>query len=264
MEKNSDSSVNVKGEVNRQEAMLELLEIEAGYDSKVIIENINFTLKKAEIISVIGPSGIGKSTLFNVIAGLLKPYKGKVILDGKEITNQSGFISYMLQKDLLLPFKTVGENIALPLILKGVKKKDALREVEKYLDDFGLAGTSKSYPSSLSGGMKQRAALLRTYMMDNKVSLLDEPFSALDSLSKNKMHEWFLDLLKRIDMSAIFITHDIDEAIKLSDRIYVLKGRPATLVREFVVDIAKDKRNSAEYKDEVFAIKEQIMSELEN
>ncbi len=240
--------------------ILSLKNITAGYGEQIIIKDICIDVRRSEIVSVIGSSGVGKSTLFNVIAGLLRPVDGKVILNGQDVTGISGNVSYMLQKDLLLPFKTVGENIALPLMIRGMRKKEALNKVSELLPTFGLENCLNVYPSSLSGGMRQRAALLRTYMMDGQVSLLDEPFSALDSLSKNKMHDWFLDLLKKIDLSAVLITHDIDEALKLSDRICLLKGRPAGIDSVFDVSVPREKRTTT--CPDLLVIKEEILNRL--
>ena len=141
---------------------------------------------------ILGVSGVGKTTLFNVIAGLIKPDSGKVFLDGRDITNTTGNTSYMLQKDLLLPYKTIIDNVSLPLVIRGEKKSKAREYASKYFEEFGLKGTENKYPHQLSGGMRQRAALLRTYLFSDQVALLDEPFSALDSITKTSMHQWFL------------------------------------------------------------------------
>ena len=202
---------------------LEARNIKYSYDNKVnVIENIQLSVGEGEIVCLLGVSGGGKTTLFNVISGLNRPQQGEILLDGEDITGVPGKISYMLQKDLLLPYRTIEANAALPLIIRGVKKKEAIAKVNPYFAEFGLEGTQKMYPSELSGGMRQRAALLRTYMASNSVALLDEPFSALDTLTKSEMHRWFLNVMEKIDLSILFITHDIDEAILISDRIYLL------------------------------------------
>ena len=145
----------------------------------------------------------------------------------------------MLQKDLLLPHKTVLDNVALPLVLAGKKKKEARKEVDSYFAQFGLEGTQQKYPVQLSGGMRQRAALLRTYMCGDSVALLDEPFSALDTLTRTAVHEWYLKVMDEIQLSTVFITHDIDEAIMLSDRIYILSGSPAGISAELTIEEPK-------------------------
>ena len=207
------------------------------FRDKKIIEDISVRLYENELVCILGLSGVGKTTLFNVIAGLISPSEGTVEMNGSDITGKSGNISYMLQKDLLLPFKTVIDNVSLPLVIKGEKKKFAREKAEKYFMQFGLEGTEKKYPNQLSGGMRQRAALLRTYLFSNETALLDEPFSALDAITKHRMHLWYLDIMKQIKMSTLFITHDIDEAIILSDRIYILSGSPGKITAEIEVDI---------------------------
>lgn len=204
-----------------------------------ILKDINFYVEEGEIVSIIGPSGGGKSTIFNIVAGLLIPSEGKVFLSGKEITGKSGHVSYMLQKDLLLPFKTVLDNVALPQIIQGISKKEARAEARAFFDTFGLSGTEEKYPKMLSGGMKQRAALLRTYLFGKEIALLDEPFSALDAITKENIHNWYLEIMQEINLTTLFITHDMEEAILLSDRIYVLKGRPANISESIAVPIPR-------------------------
>ena len=188
-------------------------------------------------------SGVGKTTLFNVIAGLINPCIGTVELDGENIIGKSGKISYMLQKDLLFPFKTILDNVSLPLILKGENKKKAREIAGKYFSQFGLEGMENKYPKELSGGMRQRAAFLRTYMFSSEIALLDEPFSALDTITKQKIHTWYLDVVKKLNISILFITHDIDEAILISDRIYIISGKPGKIVNEIEVKINKNISN---------------------
>lgn len=217
-------------------ALLKTENISVSFDDKKIIQDISIELHKGELVSLLGISGSGKSTLFNVIAGLIVPDSGRVLLNGGDITGRSGFLSYMLQKDLLLPYKTIVDNVALPLTVRGVRKSEARRRAMEHFEEFGLSGTERKYPNQLSGGMRQRAALLRTYMFSDEVALLDEPFSALDAITKSNMHDWYLDIMKQIKLSTFFITHDIDEAILLSDRIYILGGSPAGIVEEIVID----------------------------
>lgn len=232
------------------------------YDQEHIIEDINIELHDNELVCLLGSSGGGKTTLFNVISGLRTPQKGKILLDGEDITGQPGHISYMLQKDLLLPYRTIEDNVALPLIIKGVKKKEARKKAGEFFDEFGLSGTQKKYPSQLSGGMRQRAALLRTYMFSKDVALLDEPFSALDTLTKSDMHRWYLDVMDRIHLSTLFITHDIDEAILLSDRIYLLTGKPGKITEEIVIKEPKPRRKDFNLTEEFLQYKKMIIEKL--
>ena len=232
------------------------------YDQENIIEDINIELHDNELVCLLGSSGGGKTTLFNVISGLRTPQKGKVLLDGEDITGQPGHISYMLQKDLLLPYRTIEDNVALPLIIKGEKKKEARKKAGEFFDEFGLSGTQKKYPSQLSGGMRQRAALLRTYMFSKDVALLDEPFSALDTLTKSDMHRWYLDVMDKIHLSTLFITHDIDEAILLSDRIYLLTGTPGKITEEIVIKEPKPRRKDFNLTEEFLEYKKQIIEKL--
>jgi len=164
--------------------------VSVSFGQSKIIEDVSIQLSKGEIVSLLGVSGAGKTTLFNVVSGLLYPDSGRVYLDDEDITGQAGRVSYMLQKDLLLPFKTVVDNVALPLIIKGEKKKRAREIASSYFAEFGLEGSQRKYPHQLSGGMRQRAALLRTYLFSSEIALLDEPFSALDTITKSGMHKW--------------------------------------------------------------------------
>ena len=223
-----------------------------------ILKNIHLHVEEGEIVSIIGPSGGGKSTVFNIVAGLLKPTKGEVWLSGENITGKSGYVSYMLQKDLLLPFKTVLDNVALPQIIKGKQPKEARGQAREYFKEFGLDGTEDKYPQMLSGGMRQRAALLRTYLFDKEVALLDEPFSALDAITKEGIHQWYLDIMSKINLTTLFITHDMEEAILLSDRIYILKGRPAEISESIIVDLPRPRDPLSE---EVIEMKRKLKAE---
>ena len=237
--------------------------ITVSYKGSKTIEDISIELNKGEIVSILGVSGVGKTTLFNVISGLIKPDSGTVILDGKDITNTTGNTSYMLQKDLLLPYKTIIDNVSLPLVIRGEKKSKARDYASKYFEEFGLEGTQNQYPNQLSGGMRQRAALLRTYLFSDQVALLDEPFSALDSITKSSMHRWFLNVMEQIKLSSFLITHDIDEAILLSDRIYIMSGKPGKIRDEIIIDEPKPRDRDFIVSDSFMKYKKRILKELE-
>lgn len=241
---------------------LTVTDVTFAYENTNIIEDINIELHDKELVCLLGASGGGKTTLFNVISGLKKPDQGKVMLDGRDITGQPGNISYMLQKDLLLPYRTIEDNVALPLLIKGENKKAARQKAGELFQEFGLEGTQKKYPKQLSGGMRQRAALLRTYMFSKNVALLDEPFSALDTLTKSDMHRWYLDVMDKIHLSTLFITHDIDEAILLSDRIYLLTGRPGRITEEIVIREPKPRRKDFNLTEEFLEYKKDILKKL--
>ena len=185
-----------------------------------------------------------------------------MLIDGEDVTGKPGHVSYMLQKDLLLPFRKVADNVALPLELAGTDRKTARAEAMRYFEQFGLHGTEDRYPAQLSGGMRQRAALLRTYLFGKSVALLDEPFSALDTITKSAIHRWYLDVMEQIHLSTLFITHDIDEAILLSDRIYILSGRPGHITDEIHINVPKPRAGDFTLTPEFLAYKRQIIEAM--
>lgn len=232
------------------------------YEKDNIIEDINLYLKKGEIVSLLGVSGVGKTTLFHGLSGLIHPTEGKVFLKDEDVTGKSGNISYMLQKDMLLPHFTILDNIILPKRIKGVAKKEARAQAKMLLEEFGLEGWGDKYPAQLSGGMRQRAALLRTYLFGKEVALLDEPFSALDAITKSEMHTWYLTVMEQIKMSTIFITHDIDEAILLSNRIYIMSGKPGRITAEVIIEKPTHREKEYLLTEEFLKYKKQILGLL--
>ena len=197
-----------------------------------------------------------------MISGLILPDEGQVLLDGQNITGKPGHISYMLQKDLLLPYRTIEDNVSLPLLIKGEKKKTAREKAAPYFKEFGLDGTQKKYPHQLSGGMRQRAALMRTYLFSQDVALLDEPFSALDTITKSSLHTWYLNIMEQIHLSTLFITHDIDEAILLSDRIYLLGGKTGTITDEIIIQEPKPRRQDFNLTEKFLQYKREILKKI--
>ena len=217
--------------------VLQVAGVTREYNHKNIIEDIHIHLHQGEFVSILGPSGCGKSTLFNVIAGLLTPEAGQVFVNDLDVTGKTGVVSYMYQRDLLLPWRNVIDNGILPLEIRGIPKKEAREKVKAMLPVFQLQDDGEKYPVQLSGGMKQRVSLLRTTMFSKEIMLLDEPFGGLDAITRLKMQEYLLEILKKIKGSVLFITHDIDEAIFLSDRIYIINGAPAHIVEEIIVPV---------------------------
>lgn len=215
---------------------IDIKNINKSYNEVEVLKNISINVYEGEFVSILGPSGCGKSTIFNIISNLTDYDSGKINIDGK--------LSYMYQKDLLLPHKNIIDNVSLPLTLikekghknKFLKKKEARKKVKKYFDIFGLDGYENKYPGELSGGMKQRANFLRTFVNSNDIMLLDEPFGALDSITKASMQKWLLEVKSKVNSTILLITHDIDEAITLSDRIYVISKKPATIKNEFIIN----------------------------
>lgn len=235
--------------------------ISKSFKNEKVLDDISLSLEEGNLVAVVGASGVGKTTLFNIIAGTLNPTEGSVLLNGEDITGQPGRVSYMPQKDLLLPYKTIADNVALPLYIRGESKKKARQKACSYFRDFGLEGTEKKYPAQISGGMRQRAAFLRTYLFSAEVALLDEPFSALDAITKRQLHQWFLDMTAQLRLSALLITHDIDEALLLADRIYVLSGSPGRITATF--DIPHCDRCDTALSEEFLIYKRNILAAME-
>ena len=211
----------------------------SGQQRLSVLEGVDFHVTDGQFVSIIGPSGCGKTTLLNIIAGLDQPASGTVELDGEVAPQRLGMVAYMQQKDLLMPWRTVLDNAILALEVRGVPRKEARRRAEGLLEPFGLDGFAKHYPSALSGGMRQRAAFLRTFLADRDVVLLDEPFGALDALTRSQMQEWLMGVWAELRKTIVLITHDVEEAILLSDVIYVLSGRPGRVKRLVEVDLPR-------------------------
>lgn len=211
-------------------------------DSVHVLHDIDFEAYPGEFVSVIGPSGCGKSTLFSLIAGLTDADSGSITIDGRPLTPSGHAVAYMPQKDMLLPWRTIIDNAILPLEIQGVPKPEARRKVEQYFKPFGLDGFQGAHPYELSGGMRQRAALMRTVVQERPLMLLDEPFGALDSLTRLDMQDFLLQVWQEFKHTIVFITHDIREAIYLADRIYVMTARPARVRMVAEVTLPRPRR----------------------
>ena len=238
-------------------------DIEKCYEGTPVVSGINLDLNTGGLISLVGPSGVGKTTLFNVLSGVDVPDHGQIFLSGNDITGISGKVSYMMQKDLLLEYRTVLDNVILPLLIGGTAKQKAREYAAAFFENFGLAGYEKKYPRQLSGGMRQRAALLRTCLQSTPVILLDEPFSSLDALTRRTMQEWFQNIVCTQPLSAVFITHDVEEAIFLSDRVYVLTGKPGSISAVFDVSTPRPRDRDFSLSPECAELKKMILRAIE-
>jgi ABC-type nitrate/sulfonate/bicarbonate transport system ATPase subunit len=210
-----------------------------GSNAFLALEETSFEVADREFATVIGPSGCGKSTLFNILAGLTTPTTGHVLMDGTSIDAERGHVGYMMQRDCLMQWRTILGNVIIGLEVLGHKRKDAKAKARELIARFGLAGFEDRYPSALSGGMRQRAALLRTLLLDRDLLLLDEPFGALDAITRGSMQEWLLDIWSEYRRTVLFITHDIEEAIYLADRVFVMGGPPGRIVADIRVDLPR-------------------------
>lgn len=205
----------------------------------VALERAEFDVSRGEFLTVIGPSGCGKSTLLNILAGLDEPTSGSILVDGDGVADRKKHFTYMFQRDLLMPWRSVRDNVALGVEVQGTSRREARRRAQGILEEFGLGSVGDAHPATLSGGMRQRAALARTLLCDRDVLLLDEPFGALDALTRAVMQEWLLGIWEKNHRTVVFITHDIDEAVFLSDRVLWMSAAPGHVGGEVVVDIPR-------------------------
>ena len=227
-----------------------------------VLRDVDLSVREGEFVSLIGPSGCGKSTLLNIIAGLEEPTKGDMHIDGQKAARRLGAIGYMHQKDLLLPWRTVLDNAILGMELQGKSRSQARGRALDLMDSFGLKGFEKSYPSLLSGGMRQRVAFLRTVLADHEVILLDEPFGALDALTRANMQEWLLELWESWGKTVVMVTHDVEEAVLLSDRVYVFTPRPGRIKMVLSVDLPRPRRYEMVTEETFVKMKAKVIAAL--
>ena len=245
---------------------LEARDLTLSWDGEhIVVQGVSVDVAPGEVCCLVGRSGCGKTTILHALAGLTTPVSGRVLLHGEDVTGRPGRVSYMLQKDLLLPSRRIIDNVCLPLVLAGAKKAEARAKAAPLFERFGLAGCELKWPSELSGGMRQRAAFLRTYLMGADVTLLDEPFSALDALTRTDVRRWFVGVAAELGLSALVITHDVDEAVSMASRIYVLAGAPSAGEPSHVAGVVEVSRVESEHfelTDEYLAAKRQVMALL--
>jgi putative hydroxymethylpyrimidine transport system ATP-binding protein len=231
-----------------------------------VFSGISMYVRSGEFISVVGASGCGKSTLFKIIAGLMEPGSGELALHGQPSISASqrlGHVGYMPQQDLLLPWRTVLDNCLLPWELKrGCPKAEAAAQIRTMLQQFGLGETGAAYPHELSGGMRQRVAILRTIAAGNDLLLLDEPFGALDAITKRELHHWLLELWSALDKTVLFITHDLEEALLLSDRIYLMTGGAGCGMQEYITGLPRPRDHSLNYEPQFAALRKDLELKL--
>jgi ABC-type nitrate/sulfonate/bicarbonate transport system ATPase subunit len=219
-----------------------------------VLDGVSVHVMERETVSVLGPSGCGKSTLMNILTGLVTPDSGEISVSGR--------IGYMQQKDLLLPWKTVMDNVALPRVIRGADRLAAAADASPYFGTFGLEGYESSYPHELSGGMRQRVNFLRTFLTSGDIMLLDEPLGALDSITRGRLQQWLTDVKKRVDVTIMLITHDVEEAILLSDRVYVLSGKPAVVRAEIGIDFYREQKEERRLSPQLMDYKKRILENL--
>lgn len=233
-----------------------------GSDAVAALSQVHFTLEKGRFLTLLGPSGCGKSTLFNIIAGLLAPDTGAVTLDGESLILRPGMTGYMLQRDLLLPWRTVADNITLPQTLRGVRRADALRRADPDVRACGLEALLNRKPDQLSGGQRQRAALVRTLQTGKELLLLDEPFGALDAITRLRLQELLTALCLQKGLTVLFVTHDVDEALLLSDEILVMGSSPGRIIAHHRLTLPKPRTLQTLAQPELMAMKATILTLL--
>ena len=231
-------------------------------EMRQVLRPVNILIPHGKFVSIIGPSGCGKSTLFNIVAGLLPPTSGDITIGEKSILGEKGYVGYMLQKDMLLPWRTIIDNIILGLEIKGVPKREARKQALPLMEKYGLSGFEKNYPCELSGGMRQRAALLRTLLYDREIILLDEPFGALDAQTRVQLQTELLNTWEKEKKTCFFITHDVDEAIILAQRVVIMSARPGRIKKIVNIDIPYPRTQETKSDPRFLELKAEIWNEV--
>jgi len=242
---------------------LEIRGLAKSFGDLEVLRDLHLRADQGEFVSILGPSGSGKSTTFSILTGATRPDAGEVLVDGRPLREAGRApFAFMPQKDVLFPWRRIMANLTLGLEVQGVPRAQARKRVEPLLERFGLAGFERAYPAQLSGGMRQRAALLRTVVQEREVLLLDEPFGALDALTRTEMQRWLETMWERDRWTVLLITHDVREAVFLSDRIYVLSARPATVVREVEVPLERPRTLQTLADPRVARIEAELLASL--
>lgn len=250
----------LKKREQKNNTLIEIKNISFNFIDQQILSDINLTISKGEFVSIIGPSGCGKSTLLNIISGITKPKTGEITIEGK-IVNIGDKISYMQQKDLLLPWRNVRENAGIGLEIKGFSDKLIQKKISEFAIDFGLEKYLNYMPHELSGGLRQRVAFLRAVLIDNPIMLLDEPLGSLDAITRSSLHEWLMELFIKFSKTIILVTHDIEEAILLANRVIVMSNNPGSILKEYKVDrdLVDNKNITSNY---FIRLKKEIIKDL--
>lgn len=245
---------------------LSLQQITKSYGSETapqqVLADITLSVRKGEFVSVVGPSGCGKSTIFHIIGGVVPPTTGRVFLDGEDKTGVRGQISYMPQQAALFPWRTIEDNVILAQELTGVKKSEARAKAREWLARVGLEGYEKAYPATLSGGMQQRVSFLRALLSPQELICLDEPFSALDALTRQDMQRWLLTIWEQYRRSVLFITHNIEEALLLSDTVYLLSNKPTKVLRRIEIPFDRPRSDKLVSALDFVALRQEIYEQM--
>jgi ABC-type nitrate/sulfonate/bicarbonate transport system ATPase subunit len=246
--------------IDIEPARIELDGVCHTFESTAVLEDVSLTVEPGEFVAVIGPSGCGKSTLLRMLAGLMRPRKGTVYVSGRDAAGKPGSVSYLPQNDLLLPWRRAFDNAALAGDIHRNRRETIRAHASKLFEQFGLAGFERAWPHELSGGMRQRVAVLRTFLLDSPVLGLDEPFGALDAITRRDMQEWLAAVWQQDKRTTVMITHDVEEALALATRLVVFSARPGRVVDDFLV--TEEMRTQRDSSQDFIRAKQRVMNEL--